>query len=82
MMILCSETRTIQEIQDVELKINGYNMIRCDSHNRQTGGVVAYIRKGIKVSIIDTKAVQNNTWYITYDVNSGPLKGRYCIMYH
>ena len=42
--IIClSETRTTEEIEDFEIRITDYNLIRVDSKNRHTGGVIIYI---------------------------------------
>lgn len=44
-VILLSETRTTSDIEDFEIEIDGYNIVRCDSSSRHTGGVVIYVRK-------------------------------------
>jgi len=43
-----SESRLIPEIEDSEVNVPGYSVVKCDSENRNTGGVILYIRDDIK----------------------------------
>jgi len=45
--IALSETRLITKIEDSEVNVSDYSMIRCDAENRNTGGVVLFIRDNI-----------------------------------
>jgi len=47
-----SETRLTDEIEDNEVNIPGYNMIRCNAANRNTGGVVLFVREDIKYELV------------------------------
>ena len=38
-IVLCSETCTTTNIEDAEISIATFNMIRCDTHSHHTGGV-------------------------------------------
>jgi len=37
-----SETRLTEDIEDNEVNVPGYSMVRCNAENRNTGGVVLY----------------------------------------
>ncbi|KAL6254079.1 hypothetical protein P5V15_014697 [Pogonomyrmex californicus] len=55
-----SKTRLVPEIEDSELNVPGYDLVRCDGENRNTGGVVIYIRKDIKYQVIAKKKIESN----------------------
>lgn len=44
---LLNETHITSDIENNELKVRGYNIMRCDSDSRHTGGVVVYIKNNI-----------------------------------
>lgn len=82
-MVFCSETCVTEQISDTELHINGYNLARCDSHSRHTGGVVAiYVRENIIFEIINNVAIDRNVWFITIKVKCTGIKGTYSVLYH
>ena len=41
-IIILSETRTIPDMEDSELNIGDYSLIRCDAESRRTGSVCVY----------------------------------------
>lgn len=43
-VLALSETRLIVDIEDSEINVPGYSVVRCDAENRSTGGVMLYIR--------------------------------------
>nr|CAI5843070.1 unnamed protein product [Callosobruchus analis] len=53
-IILTSESRTTQDVEDIEIQMEGYNAVRCDSSTRHTGGVIIYVRSGLNFFIIKT----------------------------
>lgn len=44
-----SETRLNDEIEDSEVNIPGYCIIRCNAENRNTGGVVFVCKRRCKI---------------------------------
>lgn len=48
-IVLLSETCLTEDIFDLELIIDGYTILRCDSNSRKTGGVLAYIRSDVTI---------------------------------
>jgi len=42
-----TESRLTEEIDDSEVSMSGYSMVRCDSDNRFTGSVTMYVRNDI-----------------------------------
>lgn len=67
-VIALSETRLTDEIEDYEVNVPGYSMIRCDAENRNTGGVVLYIRDDIRYEPILTKKLESNCWCAAIEV--------------
>jgi exonuclease III len=66
-VLIASEARVKEEVLDVELKIDGYNIFRCNSHSTQTGGVVIYVKENIQVANVHvTKSVL--TWIISLEI--------------
>jgi len=43
-IVALSETRLTDEIEDNEVNVPGYTIIKCDAENRNTGGAILYIR--------------------------------------
>lgn len=67
--ILCvSEARTTEDIEDWEIGAKGYNLVRCDSDSRFTGGVVVYIKSGVNFKIKEKYAVQRGYWFLLIEV--------------
>jgi len=50
-----SETRLIEDIEDNEVNVLGYSMIRCNAEKRNMGGIVLYVRNDIKYEIVLVK---------------------------
>lgn len=81
-MILCSETCATENIVDSELGIEDYNLVRCDSNSRHTGGTLIYIHTSVKYAVIVNKNYANNTWCLSIDVKTKCIKGVYTVIYH
>lgn len=45
LLLFMSETHLTNDVQDFEISCDGYQIIRCDSHSKRTGGVLIYIKK-------------------------------------
>ncbi|CAG5073090.1 Protein of unknown function, partial [Cotesia congregata] len=62
--ILClNETHVIADILDDEITFANYDSVRTDSNNSRTGGVVTYILKNIKFSVVfNSSEASENTW--------------------
>ena len=56
-IVALSESRLTDEIEDSEVNVPGYVIIRCDAENRYTGGVILYVRNDIKYEVILVKKV-------------------------
>lgn len=67
---LLNETHLTLDIENNELKMSGYNIIRCDSDSRYTGGVVAYIENNIKFNVVKTYGTEF-FWIITFQMSIG-----------
>lgn len=81
-MLLCTETRTTHEIRDNEISLVGYDIIRCDSHTRHTGGSLIFVKKTLKYIVVLNESFENNVWCISIDILKGELKGNYTVIYH
>lgn len=72
--LLClSETHVTTDIIDNEIKIDEYKCIRCDSNSRHTGGVVMYIKEGIKFKLVKIVALVK-TWFIAIQIEESNLQ--------
>lgn len=60
---LLSETHCTENLNNGEISINGYWIIRCDSINPRTGGSAIYIKKNIK--ILNSKIYKCDVLWIT-----------------
>ena len=77
---MCAETCTTDNILDQELYIEGYNIVRCDSSNRYTGGVLMYIQDKIEYEILQKKSNEWN-WALAIKVLNGMESGIYSVFY-
>ncbi|KAK9759293.1 7tm Chemosensory receptor [Popillia japonica] len=48
-IVMLSETHVTEEILDSEISIKGYNILRCNSYSRHTGGVIMYVKLGVDI---------------------------------
>jgi exonuclease III len=81
-LLMCSETCLTDNIDDNEINLIGYNLHRCDSHSRHTGGVLMYIRSNIKSEVIFNKSYGKNLWCLSVHVKCCALDGIYTTVYH
>lgn len=59
--ILClTETHLTNEIDESEVNIENYGMIRCNSSNSRTEGVLILVKKNIKYKVISNKNIEEN----------------------
>jgi hypothetical protein len=42
LLLILSEARLTNDMGDNLVEIQNYNLLRCDSNNRHTGGVIVY----------------------------------------
>lgn len=66
--VILTETHVTNDIQNVEIEIDGYDLIRCDSHSRHTGGVIFYVLKSVKRKVIISKSVENVIWILACEI--------------
>lgn len=62
-----TETHTTEDINNSEIKIFGYKIIRCNSHSNRTGGVIAYVNTNLKIVNITYFTSQIN-WFLAFDI--------------
>lgn len=79
-IIALSETRLTNEIEDSEVSVPGYTIIRCDAENRNTGGAILYVRNDIKYDIVLVKKIVSNCWCIAIETKL--YKGVIMVLYH
>lgn len=79
-LVLLSETRTIENMNSNELVINKYNLIRCDSHNRHTGGVALYVHESVAAHEI-FRYDYDFIWALAILVTNGYAKDIFCVIY-
>lgn len=77
-----SETRLIEDIEDSEVNVPGYSVARCDAENRNTGGVMLYVRNDIIYQVILKEKIISNCWCIAVEVKSNMYKGVIAVVYH
>lgn len=70
-VICVTETHVTVDIQDNELLIHGYNILRIDSNSRYTGGVAFYIKRGIKYSLVEIIKDDGEYWMGLVEIQFG-----------
>lgn len=81
MMIFLTETRAIEDINDHEIQIKGYNIVRCNSISKFTGGVILYVKKRVIYNVISNICTDNN-WFLSIKITKGFKSGEYGVVYH
>ena|SRR5436190_6215839 len=74
-MVALSETRITDEIEDEEVYVPGYNIVRCNAINRFTGGVALYIRDNIKYKTLLVRKLVSNCWIVAIELREALCKG-------
>lgn len=62
--VVLSETHITDDISDREINVKGYNIFRCNSHSRHTGGVIFYVKKGIKFRLLTNQNLDKELWFL------------------
>jgi exonuclease III len=81
-MLLLSETHVTNEINDSEIRIDGYTCIRCNSTSRHTGGVIIYVSKKISFKVSSNIGSPDHDYLLSINVIRGFKTGFYSVVYH
>lgn len=79
-ILFLSETRTVKGMTDNELKLENYNLLRCDAKNRHTGGVAVYVHNSIAAHVVQKSRI-NSVWTMTVEVTGESVQGRFSVVY-
>lgn len=77
-----TETHVTKQIEEHELHINGYVCVRGDFESSRTGGVLLYIKEGIRFDMIGTERCDGNWWSIIVKIKDKDYIGIIMIVYH
>lgn len=84
-LLALSETRLTSDIEDNEVNIPGYSIVRCDSENTEIQGgrrVMIYIKDDIKYEVILREKIKYNCWCIGIEMRGNGYKGAVAVVYH
>lgn len=81
-LVFLSETRLTEDIENKEVNIKQYKLLRCDSHTRATGGVAMYVKRGVNYEVVSNECIVNNMWILAIKVKNPNMKGTYAVLYH
>lgn len=81
-ILICSEACLTDDILDSEIRLAGYNIFRCNSTSRHTGGVLMYIKTNIKAEIVLNKVYEKNLWCLSIHCKCREINGIYTAIYH
>lgn len=68
LLVCLTETRLTEDINDFEINIQGYQIIRVDSENRFTGGVAIYIKECVDLMRVEKYQYQKNYWFVVIKI--------------
>lgn len=66
--IMLSETHVTEDIAETELYLKSYTAINCSSNSRHTGGVLFYLKKGLKYIVINSSTLSKAIWLLAIKV--------------
>ena len=81
-VIALSETRLTSEIEDCEVNVPDYDIIRCNAENRCTGGAILYLREDIKYELLLIKSISANCWCVAIEVREKFYRGALMVVYY
>lgn len=83
LLVLLSETHVTENINESEIQVLNYNLLRCDSHSRHTGGCVIYYKSELLVNQKSCETFNKSVWILSIEVNSKEKthSGTYTILY-
>lgn len=61
---MLSETHTTSVIEDNELELPNYNLVKLNSESNRTGGVLMYLKKEWQYEIIQSFTIGVNIWWL------------------
>lgn len=80
--ILCLvETHIDNNIEEDEIKINGYKHIKCVTHNRRTGGILIYLHQNIKFKLC-LNLNYEYLWFVGLEVEINNDIFKLDVLYH
>ena len=71
-LLALNETHLTENVFDNEINLEGYDIVRCDSHNRYTGGVLFYIKKDINYRVFYEKVFGDHLWVLGIAIDEVP----------
>lgn len=80
-LLLLSETRITDDIDQSEYEIVNYNCVNCTSNSRHTGGVMLYIKKGMQYEVDVVSKVDYFVWILKVFVWIDKQKWSFVVVY-
>jgi len=79
-ILMLAETHVTDDILNSEINIENYDLIRCNSNSRHTGGVVMYVDNKLKWKVLLNESF-SKTWILTIAVDDVDYGGRFTVLY-
>lgn len=80
-IVALSDTRLNNAIDDDEINIPGYVVVRCDGDTRKSGGVAFYIKRDVVYKVLP-KISESSYWLLAIEVTSNSYTGVIMVVYH
>ena len=64
LLVCLTEARLTEDIEDFEVEIGGYQIVRVDSKSRHTGGVIMYVRDSVEILKVYKYQNDMNYWFV------------------
>ena len=77
---VCTEARFTEEIGESEICVNGYKIFRSSSSTRNSGGIVVYVKEGVKFRLI--KQIKQNDNILIFFIDRSRCRGFWIAVYH
>lgn len=82
-VVCVTETHVTTDVYRHEIEIKGYTLEVCESQSRHTGGVVIYVKDGLKYQVNIKSIIECNMWLIGIRINTTNFKHiQLCALYH
>lgn len=82
LIIVASETHLTDQVENSEVNIKSYNLIRCDSNSVKTGGTAMYIKRNVNYGVYHSENFKNNGWLLAVKIIKRGFKCNIIAIYH
>lgn len=79
--LCCTESHITEQVNDGELSLTNYHLVRSNSISTHTAGVALYIKSDVKFKVVENYVFEFNN-VLVIDIFDTRVRGRWFLVYH